>query len=114
MKRITSALLVLVALSGCSASVQDLAEQGDWLEIGYRDGIKGHTQRSYNEMMELGSVDQVSYDTGYQKGVEEYCNPDHAYQIGLSGQYYEGVCSGFADAQKFRMEWKRGWDEHSN
>ena len=39
---------------------------------------------------------------------------NHAYQIGLSGQVYEGVCSGTEDAQRFRMEWQRGWDEFSN
>ncbi|MGF1754505.1 DUF2799 domain-containing protein [Vibrio makurazakiensis] len=114
MKRITTAVLVLAALSGCSASVQDLAQQGDWLEIGYRDGVKGNSQRTYKEMTSLGTVDQASYDTGYQQGVEEYCDPNHAYQIGLSGQYYEGVCAGFEDAQIFRMEWQRGWDTYNN
>ncbi|ODW89529.1 hypothetical protein BBL97_11120 [Vibrio parahaemolyticus] len=54
------------------------------------------------------------YDRGYLEGVAEYCNPDFAYQMGLSGQYYEGVCEGTEQAQKFRMEWQRGWNEYSN
>ncbi|MCV5647151.1 DUF2799 domain-containing protein, partial [Escherichia coli] len=27
---------------------------------------------------------------------------------------YEGVCEGTEQAQKFRMEWQRGWNEYSN
>ncbi|MEZ8885009.1 DUF2799 domain-containing protein [Vibrio sp. F13] len=114
MKKIIALFAVAFSLAGCSANVQDLAAEGNWQEIGYRDGIKGHTQRSYSEMTELGAVDQASYTEGYHLGVTEYCNPNHAYQIGLSGQVYEGICSGTEDAQRFRMEWQRGWDEFSN
>ncbi|GAM62775.1 hypothetical protein JCM19232_1932 [Vibrio ishigakensis] len=52
-----------------------------------------------------------AYEQGYTRGVAEYCNPNFAYQMGLSGQYYEGACEGREDAQKFRMEWQRGWNE---
>ncbi|MFA0570417.1 DUF2799 domain-containing protein [Vibrio gallaecicus] len=114
MKRITTCLLAMAALSGCTANLQDLANEGDWIEIGYRDGVKGNPQRLYSELSALGSVDQASYETGYQQGVEEFCDPNHAFQIGLSGQYYEGVCAGFEHAQQFRMEWQRGWTEYSN
>ncbi|MGB1321916.1 MAG: lipoprotein, partial [Vibrio gallaecicus] len=37
MKRITTCLLAMAALSGCTANLQDLANEGDWVEIGYRD-----------------------------------------------------------------------------
>lgn len=114
MKKIIALFAVAFSLAGCSANIQDLAAEGNWKEIGFRDGIKGNTQRSYSEMTELGAVDQASYTEGYHLGVTEYCNPNHAYQIGLSGQMYEGVCSGTKDAQRFRMEWQRGWDEFSN
>ena len=103
---------VLVALlSGCAASVDELAKSGDWFEIGYRDGVKGRHSRPFSDLQQLGQVNQGEYDQGYLKGVDEYCNPDFAYQIGLSGQYYEGVCEGTENAQKFRMEWQRGWKE---
>ena len=114
MKKVTVALLLAIGMTGCAANLQDLAAEGDWKEIGYRDGIKGNSQRSYSEMTKLGAVDQAAYSEGYYQGVTEYCNPNHAYQIGLSGQFYEGVCSGTEDAQRFRMEWQRGWDEFSN
>ncbi len=113
MRKIVSASLV-VLLAACSGSPQQLAQKGDWHQIGYQDGVSGHTQRSLKELSRLGSVKQSDYDQGYLEGVSEYCNPDFAYQIGLSGQYYEGVCEGTESAQRFRMEWQRGWNEHAN
>ena len=107
-------VLVVMALTGCVASEAELAQQGNWQQIGYQDGVAGHSQRSYELLSELGSVKQADYELGYTQGVKEYCNPNFAYQMGLSGQFYEGVCEGTDDAQKFRMEWQRGWNEFTN
>ncbi|WED22408.1 DUF2799 domain-containing protein [Vibrio sp. JC009] len=111
MKTIFVGLLAVLLLSGCAAGPEDLANQGDWHEIGYRDGIKGQPPRGYSKLQELGEANLSQYDDGYLEGVKVYCNPDFAYQIGLSGQHYEGVCEGTEHAQKFRMEWQRGWNE---
>ncbi|WP_100752434.1 DUF2799 domain-containing protein [Vibrio salilacus] len=111
-KLIVTALVSL--LVACTSSPQQLAQQGDWQQIGYQDGISGHTSRSFKALSSLGSVKQSDYDQGYLEGVTEYCNPDFAYQIGVSGQYYQGVCEGTEQAQKFRMEWQRGWNQHQN
>lgn len=100
-----------VVLFGCSSTVEELAREGNWREVGYADGIKGRHSRSMADLQALGQVNQVEYDQGYLEGNREYCNPDFAYQIGLSGQYYEGVCEGTEEAQRFRMEWQRGWNE---
>ncbi|ALR93334.1 MULTISPECIES: DUF2799 domain-containing protein [Vibrio] len=113
MKKVTVGL-ALALLAGCTATTADLAKSGDWHQIGYQDGITGHTSRTMSELRELGSVKQNDYDQGYLEGLREYCNPAFAYQMGLSGQYYEGVCEGTEQAQKFRMEWQRGWNEYSN
>ncbi|MDG3088942.1 DUF2799 domain-containing protein [Vibrio hannami] len=110
MKKILT-LLCVILLAGCTTGLEELSEQGDWREIGYRDGVKGQPQRSYSQLSELGAANKAQYDEGYLEGVAEYCNPDFAYQMGLSGHYYEGVCEGTEQAQKFRMEWQRGWNE---
>ena len=106
-------MAMLSVLAACASSPEQLANRR-LHQIGYRDGVSGHTQRSYKELTSLGAVKQADYELGYTEGVSEYCNPDFAYQIGLSGQYYEGVCEGTEGAQKFRMEWQRGWSEHQN
>ncbi|AMF93616.1 DUF2799 domain-containing protein [Vibrio fluvialis] len=107
-------MLVVVGLMGCAASDSELAKQGDWYQIGYKDGATGHTQRSNKALAELGQANQADYNQGYVEGVNEYCNPNFAYQMGVNGQYYEGVCEGTEQAQKFRMEWQRGWNEYNN
>lgn len=105
---------VLAALLvACSVTTEQLAQQGDWYQIGYRDGVAGHTQRAFRELAKLGAANQAEYEQGYLEGVTEYCNADFAYQIGLSGHYYEGVCEGTKQAQEFRMEWQRGWNEYN-
>ncbi|MGF1722245.1 DUF2799 domain-containing protein [Vibrio kyushuensis] len=113
MKKII-ALALVGSLVGCVSSTEQLAESGDWYQIGYQDGVKGHTERSYKDLAKLGGAKQSEYTEGYTEGVTEYCNPNFAYQMGISGQYYEGVCEGMPDSQKFRMEWQRGWAEYSN
>ncbi|QXO17900.1 MULTISPECIES: DUF2799 domain-containing protein [Vibrio] len=106
-------MLVTIGLWGCAATESELAAQGNWYQIGYNDGIAGHTQRAYKKLAELGSASQSDYHQGYLDGVSEYCNPDFAYQMGVNGQYYEGVCEGTKQAQRFRMEWQRGWNEYN-
>lgn len=107
-------LMLLTTLFACTSTTQQLAEEGDWYAIGYQDGIRGNDQRSSRELTKLGSANHSDYDQGYLVGIEEFCNPNHAYHVGLSGQHYDGVCEGTEDAQKFRMEWQRGWDDYSN
>ncbi|OBT07291.1 hypothetical protein A9264_07565 [Vibrio sp. UCD-FRSSP16_10] len=106
-------LLVVPLLFACASGDEALVAKGDWKGIGYADGMKGKTQRSYATLNELGSANMGAYEEGYSQGVKEYCNPNFAYQIGLSGQYYNGVCEGSEDALKFRMEWQRGWNEQN-
>ncbi len=104
-------LLLGLLVQGCSVSMQDYARDGDWQAAGYQDGIQGKFSRSYQELASYGKVDKASYDQGYLQGLNDYCNPAYAYQIGLSGSYYQGVCEGTPEAQKFRMEWQRGWND---
>ncbi|MBD1575363.1 DUF2799 domain-containing protein [Vibrio sp. S11_S32] len=106
---ISCSILLLAACVNNTAA--DYAKAGDWTSVGYSDGIKGKQNRTASQLKKLGSVNINDYADGYLKGNKEYCNPKHAYQIGISGNYYEGVCEGTPDAQKFRMEWQRGWSD---
>lgn len=109
--------LIIVATSllafGCAKGVDDLAKEGSWDQIGYQDGVRGQLSRSYSDLNKLGEAVHSEYDAGYQRGIIEFCDADFAYQIGLSGQYYTGACEGLPEAQRFRMEWQRGWMDYS-
>ncbi|MCW8347852.1 DUF2799 domain-containing protein [Vibrio sp. ZSDZ65] len=113
MKAIITVLAGLL-LFGCANGIEELAKQGSWNKIGYQDGVRGQLPRTYSALQELGPANHAEYERGYQIGVIEFCDADFAYQIGLSGQYYTGACEGLPDAQRFRMEWQRGWSEYSN
>lgn len=102
---------VVAVLAACANSAEDYAKAGNWTAVGYSDGIKGKQNRTASDFKDFSQVNINDYADGYLKGIKEYCNPNHAYQIGLSGSYYEGVCEGTPDAQKFRMEWQRGWSD---
>ncbi len=104
-KRVCPWLLV-VALVGCSSDLY--TENSDWSNVGYHDAIKGQPARMPADFTGVSQGSQAKYEEGYLKGLKEYCNPNAAYQIGLSGQDYQGVCSGMPEEQKFRMEWQRG------
>lgn len=105
-------------LSACVTSPQQqtaqLAQAGEWQQIGYQDGVKGQESRSMSQLTQLGTVNFSQYEQGYQAGIEAYCNPDLAYQIGLSGQDYLGVCNGLPEGKKFRLQWQRGWNDYNH
>ena len=42
--------LALALLAGCAATTEELAQSGDWYQIGYQDGIAGHTSRTVKEI----------------------------------------------------------------
>lgn len=93
------ALLALVAmLSGCAAG---LSEQecavADWRAIGYEDGIKGWSQARISEHRKACAKHGVApdldaYRTGWEEGVQRYCQPGNGYHEGRTGRSYTGVC----------------------
>lgn len=99
---------VLCLMAGCTATTDGLVREGDWYQVGYQDGVTGRPNRSLNDLQQLGDVDPNDYEQGYLKGLVEYCDPNFAYQIGLSGQEYHGVCEGMPNSQQFRLEFERG------
>ncbi|QIA62546.1 DUF2799 domain-containing protein [Vibrio astriarenae] len=110
-KRLIAGLVVILA--GCASSADDLIAKGDWYQVGYQEGLRGNVSRSMADLSQYSNAEPAEYDKGYLSGIAEYCNPNVAYQIGLSGQYYEGVCENTEEGQKFRMEWQRGWMEYN-
>ncbi|CAH0527045.1 DUF2799 domain-containing protein [Vibrio hippocampi] len=107
-------IVVSLLLTGCAPSLDELAKEGDWQQIGYQDGVRGQLARSYSDLNQYGATVMSDYQQGYEQGVAEFCDVRFAYQIGLSGQYYTGACDGLPDAQRFRMEWQRGWQDYSS
>lgn len=106
---------------GCAGldDTNALIKEGNWVAIGERDGVRGLPSRSLSDLDELAqqagaeNADVGNYERGYHQGIERYCDIDNAYDIGLSGMQYLGVCAYTADGLRFRMEWQRGYDYFS-
>lgn len=111
--------LVALTMVGCAAmeNTESLVQKGDWLAVGEQDGLRGIPSRSVSDLNALAQragVEYVGvndYETGYADGVDRYCHLGNAYDIGLSGMQYLGVCSNKPDGLRFQMEWQRGFED---
>lgn len=119
MIRLILTLIVMFSLSACGSFQGNLAlvKKGDWQAVGQRDGERGLPSRSLSELQSLAKkagvqqADISDYESGYQAGLERYCNVGNAYDIGLSGMQYNGVCNNQDDGLQFQMEWQRGFND---
>ena len=96
------AIPIIVALTavmaGCAGglSKQECA-LADWHAIGFEDGAKGLPQtqvsRHRKSCAEHGVALQLNeYRDGWQSGIDAYCQPGNAYNLGRKGSNYQGVC----------------------
>ncbi|WP_407331274.1 DUF2799 domain-containing protein [Enterovibrio sp. 27052020O] len=116
-KFLTSLLALL--LVGCVniEATESLVQKGDWQAVGERDGVRGLPSRSMSDLDELASkagvqhVDVGDYEAGYNEGIDRYCDVNNAYDIGLSGMQYLGVCANQEDGMRFQMQWRRGFED---
>lgn len=112
------AIVLLTFIVGCVGlnDTTALIKKGDWTAIGERDGMRGLPSRSIADLDKLAlsagveSVNLGNYETGYNTGIERYCDVGNAYEIGLSGMQYLGVCAYKSDGLRFQMQWQRGYD----
>lgn len=115
--RYLSVFLVAV-LVGCAGfdDTNALIKEGKWVPIGERDGVRGLPSRPLSDLNQLAqqagvdAVDIAGYERGYNEGIDRYCDIANAYNIGLSGMQYFGVCAYKLDGLRFKMEWQRGFD----
>lgn len=119
MRRLLFIVISILFLTACSAmvSTETLVKQNKWYEVGLRDGERGLTSRSMSELNALAknnglfAPNVVKYETGYKIGIDRFCNLDNAYDIGLSGMNYNGVCANQPDGLQFSMDWQRGFSD---
>ncbi|MGF1705585.1 DUF2799 domain-containing protein [Enterovibrio baiacu] len=116
-KKIALSLLVMTMV-GCVSidSAESLAAEGKWQAIGESDGVRGLPSRSLSDLAELARKAGVAanvnnYESGYASGVDKYCDVNNAYDIGLSGFQYLGVCANTPDGLRFQMEYQRGFED---
>lgn len=98
----------------CSTLSKEECAQGDWYNIGLRDGQRGHSPTRVAEhakaCAEFGTrPDNAVYTRGHSDGLKTYCTPENGYQVGLNGEVYQQVCpanSSPAFLKRYRMGYR--------
>ncbi|HEX5788919.1 MAG TPA: DUF2799 domain-containing protein [Woeseiaceae bacterium] len=93
---IATAVLGL-ALSACSSMGPEECAATDWAAVGYEDGSRGlptdHFAGHRKACAKHGiTADFTDYKAGRDEGLAEFCQPSRAYNLGVSGGRYHGVC----------------------
>jgi hypothetical protein len=84
-------------LSGCATLSESQCVASDWETVGYRDGLSGTPSsqllKHQNACVKHGVVpDRETYLSGWQEGVEQYCQPDNGFAVGQRGGGYSSIC----------------------
>jgi DNA repair exonuclease SbcCD ATPase subunit len=101
-----SVLLALALLfsASCASALKKKCEGTNWFEYG--EGVAKHGQRPASDSFVLqcekeeAKIDHSAMSQGFQKGLDEYCNPDFAYRLGKQGEFLSGdMCSSSMELQ---------------
>jgi len=95
---------IMAGLSGCATLSEDECRSADWYRIGVDDGRNGKPGSLLEEhreaCIEYGiRPDDGLYFEGRRRGLDDYCRIDNAFQSGLDGRRYQGVCPPEIDAR---------------
>lgn len=83
--------------AGCATLSENECLVADWRALGYTDGSNGATPQRFDryrrDCAEFGVVpDLDAWRAGREEGLELFCRPDRAYQLGRSGSALPPVC----------------------
>jgi hypothetical protein len=109
--RLTPALMLL-ALYGCATMNQSECQTADWRTIGYEDGAAGYPAERIADHRRACAKYGISpnldaYEAGRAQGLVTYCQPSNAFQVGVNGGGYGGVCPAPMDSA-FRAAFQSG------
>jgi hypothetical protein len=87
----------LLFLAGCATLNKEECLSGDWRGLGMKDGVNGELSVRIEEHRKACAdhgirPDEKLYMAGRAEGLREYCQIDNAFQSGLKGRQYQGVC----------------------
>lgn len=103
-------LAVASILAGCASLSETECQARNWDDIGHEDGTEGRQPERIEDHTEACAEhgvtpDRDAWEGGYNRGLEVYCTPENAVDVGLSGGRYTGVCPPESDAE-FASHWR--------
>ena len=89
--------LAVATLSACAGMSSDECMATDWSAVGFEDGSRGYTSGQFAKHRKACAkhgvtADFQSYQSGRDRGLQEYCQPGRGFDVGVSGGRYQGVC----------------------
>lgn len=87
----------VLLLAACASLSEEQCRAGDWRGIGFVDGTAGrdtdYIANHQKACAEIGvTPDLTAWLDGRQQGLQTYCTPEKAYQVGRSGRALSPVC----------------------
>ncbi|MEK2646993.1 DUF2799 domain-containing protein [Bdellovibrio sp. BCCA] len=98
----TRILLIALALNltACASYFKKKeCESVNWFEHGKKVALRGewlNSDKLVNECRKVeAEIQESQLDQGFKSGMQKYCSPSYAYQVGKSGDFYSReVCEG--------------------
>ena len=95
--------MVLLA-NGCATLDEGECRTVDWYDLGIRDGSAGWAASRVEEHAKACAdfgirPDRARYEDGRRVGLVDYCRLENAFDVGLAGKTYHGVCPPKIDRQ---------------
>ena len=106
--------LALAAMCGCAPVSKSECETGDWYDIGVRDGTRGYGEERFLQNAQACAkhgltADRERWLDGRMQGLQRYCTPHNAFEVGARNESYGGVCRQF-DEDGFLRGYRLGRD----
>ena len=93
--------LAVLMITGCASLSKNECVNANWEDIGIRDGAAGRPEEYLiQHSMACSKVavtpDRQAWSKGREQGLERFCVPHRAYQIGeYGGGFDSGICRNF-------------------
>lgn len=106
-------LVACMALStGCTIITKHTCHNLDLYDMGLNDALAGQEKADmYPQIERCRKVDihlkAANYAAGYVSGLNQYCQPNHAYRLGTSGVEFHSICPRNKMDQA-NSAWRRG------
>ena len=114
---ILAALALLASLGGCASMSKDECMAANWEDVGIRDGANGRPEEyliQHSKACAKVNVvpDRGAWLHGRDQGLERFCVPYRAYQIGeYGGGFDAAICRNF-DQDRLVNAYERGREVH--
>jgi len=113
--RLLAALAVCATFSGCASLTKSECLNANWQDIGVRDGANGQPEeyliQHSTACAKVGvAPDRERWLAGREQGLERFCTPQRAYQIGeYGGGFDAAICRNY-DQERLFDAYNKGRD----